>query len=443
LSVRGFTINWQEFFQEGSYQRIVLPTYPFQRQKYWFSNKVSSLSSPSNSKLAEESIDILEQHQSLPSITDLFYETQWEVKSINKEEIDISSGWWLIFSDDQGIGKKLGQQLQGLGYKCVFIYPNLQTQSPFKQDPYTYFLNPKKPEHFQYLLYQVIENEQKYLKGIVHLWTLDAVVLNELTLDVLQEAEVLSCASILHLTQAIAKQGKEKVGRLWIITQGGVSVDNSPVAPTQSTVWGLGKVIALEYPQLWGGLIDLEPQGQIEDISLLVAQILKNQEENQIAIRQRKTHVPRLVQSPYVPKSVALLHSDGTYLITGGLGGLGLKIASWMVKQGARHLVIIGRHTPSFQAKETLEQLEQLGATINILQVDIAERDSLTSVFQAMPDSLRLKGIIHCAGILDDGILQEQTWERLINVHQTTSAACSARHGRKAARMHMHREIPV
>ena len=114
------------------------------------------------------------------------------------------------------------------------------------------------------------------------------------------------------------------------------------------------------------------------------------------------------------------LRTDGTYLITGGLGGLGLLIAGWMIERGARHLVLFGRHAPSPQARETIHRLTALGATISVAQGDVAVETDVSALLAATAlKTPALRGIVHAAGVLDDGALHRQDWSRF----QTVMAA--------------------
>jgi myxalamid-type polyketide synthase MxaB len=119
------------------------------------------------------------------------------------------------------------------------------------------------------------------------------------------------------------------------------------------------------------------------------------------------------------------IQDDGIYLITGGLGGLGLQIARWLVDKGARHLILVGRSEVSQAARETINQLEQAGARISVVQADISKLDDITRILPLSPSSphplipsppSQLRGIIHAAGVLDDSVLIEQTWERFERV---------------------------
>jgi len=113
----------------------------------------------------------------------------------------------------------------------------------------------------------------------------------------------------------------------------------------------------------------------------------------------------------------ATFRADGTYLITGGLGGLGLQVARRMVERGARHLVLLGRSAPSGKTAETLRALEGAGARVKVVQADVACADAvertLADVAASMPP---LRGVVHAAGVVDDGVLLQQDWTRFARV---------------------------
>ena len=111
------------------------------------------------------------------------------------------------------------------------------------------------------------------------------------------------------------------------------------------------------------------------------------------------------------------IYANATYLITGGLGGLGLVCARWLADQGARHLVLISRSNPSEQVQEKLHEIEKAGVEVCTVQVDISQKVDIEKTLAYVTDNMPpLRGIIHAAGILDDGILLEQTWTRFSTV---------------------------
>ncbi len=123
----------------------------------------------------------------------------------------------------------------------------------------------------------------------------------------------------------------------------------------------------------------------------------------------------------------------GSYLITGGLGALGIQMAQWLIDQGAQQLILTGRRPPSAQVQKTIEQLKENGAQVSVVLGDISQQQQATHLFDQISTLSPLKGVIHAAGILDDGLLSQLTWERFArvmapkisgawNLHQLTQA---------------------
>jgi NAD(P)-dependent dehydrogenase (short-subunit alcohol dehydrogenase family)/acyl carrier protein len=99
------------------------------------------------------------------------------------------------------------------------------------------------------------------------------------------------------------------------------------------------------------------------------------------------------------------------------LGGLGLKAAEWLVTQGARHLVLVGRSGINGDAGETVRKLEGAGAQVVVAQADVSQQDQIAKVIAEMDDTMPpLRGVIHAAGVLDDGLLVQQNWQRFAHV---------------------------
>ncbi|NKB76041.1 MAG: SDR family NAD(P)-dependent oxidoreductase [Gammaproteobacteria bacterium] len=111
------------------------------------------------------------------------------------------------------------------------------------------------------------------------------------------------------------------------------------------------------------------------------------------------------------------VHDDGSYLITGGLGGLGLQVARYLAEQGARHLVLCGRREQDEIDQSSLKEIGELGVSVHYIRTDVSERNDVVSLFEAMSDQFPpLKGIIHAAGFLQDGLIADQDWENFSSV---------------------------
>ena len=133
---------------------------------------------------------------------------------------------------------------------------------------------------------------------------------------------------------------------------------------------------------------------------------------------QQSKHIGKVVVSmPETANNQVLIQAEASYLITGGLGALGLNTAKWMVQQGAKHLVITGRRQPSQKAQETIKELEKFGAQILVLCGDISQQEDVTKILSEIEASLPpLRGVIHAAGVLDDGLVLNMNWEQFKRV---------------------------
>jgi myxalamid-type polyketide synthase MxaB len=116
-------------------------------------------------------------------------------------------------------------------------------------------------------------------------------------------------------------------------------------------------------------------------------------------------------------KSEAGIRADASYLITGGLGSLGLLVARRFASLGAKHLVLMSRGEPSAPAQAALRDIEALGARVVLARGDVASRQDVDRVFGEIDGTLpALRGIVHAAGVIDDGVLTQQRWDRFVRV---------------------------
>ncbi|MBD2252773.1 type I polyketide synthase [Nostoc parmelioides] len=132
---------------------------------------------------------------------------------------------------------------------------------------------------------------------------------------------------------------------------------------------------------------------------------------------QQGKHIGKVVVDWGLGNSLYPLKENCTYLITGGLGGLGLLVAEWLVKMGACHLLLLGRNAPTDDAISKIQELEASGARIAIAQIDVSQTAALSNILTEIENSAYpLAGIIHAAGVLDDGALLQMNWERFQKV---------------------------
>ena len=434
LYVRGVSVNWTNFEQHYCRQRLPqLPTYPFERQRYWadFPTNTSSQNaianllnqsstpkliqqlesggkfSPDELKLLPKLLEALTQQNAQQATTELFknwlYEVEWQPKSrqavaLTKNGGSKTSGNWLIFADGGGVGVALAQLLGDRGHNCTLVYPgdsyNSKTTGMWQIDP-------TNPADFERIYLEALGKDRP-LQGVIYLWSLESELTANLTISSLAQAQTVGVGSLLPLLQALGKvKGSASSSpRLWLVTRGVVPVGTSLPSVAQAAVRGLGKVAALEYPEIFGGMLDLAPEIAENEVTKLLAEIDDSQGEDDLAFRNGQRYVPRLMRKQVPESSAITWRSDGTYLVTGGLGALGLKVAQWMVEQGVRQLVLTGRSRATGQAKESIARMEEAGAKVIVAQADVADREDMVRVFAEIESSMSpLRGVIHAAGV--------------------------------------------
>ncbi|WP_293088029.1 type I polyketide synthase [Moorena sp. SIO3H5] len=326
---------------------------------------------------------------------------------------------WLIFGDRQGVGENLATQMRSRGEICTLVKPGPEYQQVEAEE---FTINPENPEDFPKLISQLVTHSGN-LHGVIQCWSLETPEGN-FTTEELTSASQIGCGSTLSLVQALVKTELSPSPHLWLVTQGAQAVpDDNPVVSgiAQSSLWGMGKTIASEHPELKCVRIDLDPQQTAkEQAKMLMSEILSESREDEVAFRQENRYVARLVPSRHTQKTMdkpLTVRKDATYLIAGGLGGVGLLVAHWLVEKGARHLALIGRSGVKETAKKQLQELEQAGAEVMVAQADISNLESLTKVWSEIEQNMPpLKGVINSAAVVDDTLIESHNWPRFMKV---------------------------
>ncbi|WP_306960322.1 type I polyketide synthase [Streptomyces afghaniensis] len=208
-------------------------------------------------------------------------------------------------------------------------------------------------------------------------------------------------AATVALLQALAD--RPTGARLWCLTRQAVAaVPGDPVRhPVQGTLWGLGRVAALEQPTLWGGTADLPDTIDTRTGGQLAALLTADATEDQLALRPSGAYARRLVPAGE-PTSSQPRRTGGTALVTGGTGALGSRLAHWAVSRGAAHVLLLSRRGPDAPGADTLtEQLTERGARVTVAACDTADRDALAAHLDAVPADQPLTTVIHAAGVSD------------------------------------------
>ncbi len=250
LYMQGAEVDWEGFDTDYSRQRLQLPTYPFERQSYWF-QPLSKASDEDNYKDAlyevewqlqpREQVEIAHQQE---GSSDNF---KYNVTEIEIPPTPLKKGGvytWLIFADSNGISSALANLFEELGQKCLLVYPGEIYETCDKQKLQ---INPAKLADYQRLLQEVP------CEKIIHLWSLDSNSTENTTIDSLHTDQHRNCGSLLYLVQALSLVNKSISPRLCLITQNAQPVEQtSNLSISQSPVIGLGSCSRYRTPRNLG-----------------------------------------------------------------------------------------------------------------------------------------------------------------------------------------------
>ncbi|MEJ0079196.1 MAG: SDR family NAD(P)-dependent oxidoreductase [Alphaproteobacteria bacterium] len=331
---------------------------------------------------------------------------------------------WIILADASGVGTALAGRLEARGHHCHLVY---RADAFAQPGPRTWTANERDAEDFRRLLAQFAAAEALPCEGVVYLWGLDAPPIEGLTHAQLKSTSEMMCRGALGMLHALAEtRSKHPAGRrLWFVTANTQSPEGPAphIDPVQAPLWGLGRTVAIEYPGLWGGLIDLQPSDDVPlDVDPLAAELLHPDGETQIALSaQGQRHVARLTGQSLaeLPARPPTIRADATYLVTGGLGMIGHRVARWLISKGAKHVVLTGRNASPDAAKGLFSPAEANGADIRIIAADIGREDDVRRLIETIRTELPpLRGVVHSAGVLDDGVLAQLDWDRFARLFE-------------------------
>jgi acyl transferase domain-containing protein/thioesterase domain-containing protein/acyl carrier protein len=422
LWMAGVTINWSGFYADEPHYRLPLPTYPFDRQRYW-------IEAQTQGETVKPRSDWL---QKKPDIADWFYIPSWkrtappvyDTKSLTEPSC------WLVFMDECGLGSQLVTRLQQQNQDVITVTVGEQ----FTGDAQRYTLNPHQRNDYDTLLQELLV-QNKIPKTIIHLWTVSPNNETKSGLEWLDKSQDLGFYSLLFLAQALGKQNITDTLKIEVVsTHLHAVTGEEKLCPEKATLLGPCKVIPQEYSNIICRSIDvilpkLENLQEGSLINQILSEIVIKQSDTIIAYRNNNRWVQTfepvcLEQTSEMP----LLREKGVYLITGGLGGIGLVLAEYLAKTIQPKLILTMRS--AFPEKKEWQQwlathsnqdnvsckilkiqsIESLGAEILIISADVANiKQMQAAITQSLKRFNHIHGVIHTAGVSGGGTIQRKT----------------------------------
>jgi NAD(P)-dependent dehydrogenase (short-subunit alcohol dehydrogenase family)/acyl carrier protein len=360
-------------------------------------------------------------------LEDCFYGVEWHPvehvegrdEIVDGRGVDSAVGTWLLFAGADAVGDSLARELRRTGARCVVV-----TSHGRPSDPDHVLVGGSTVDELVAVVRGLAGRDDV---GIVFLLALDVASV-DLNADEHGISQSSACGALVNLTRAMAVTGCR--APLRVVTRGvhRVSETDSAVAIAQAPLWGLGRAIREELPEMWGGLIDLDPtEGVAETARSLARELMAAPPhqivETEVALRGSTRHVARIARQTVAVSDGAGIRPDATYLVTGAFGAIGSQVARWLVGRGARRLILLGRtelparrtwdghdvDSPIGRRVAVVRALEHLGAAVHVDAVDVGDAEAFGAYLDRFDEEgwPPVRGVFHAAAALGGGLIDE------------------------------------
>ncbi|NNE13748.1 MAG: acyltransferase domain-containing protein [Saprospiraceae bacterium] len=422
----GGDINWDTFYKNQNRNRISLPCYPYQRQSYAidFSQSVTA-KSPENFVRIEEGNE--------------WYNIPVWKRTPNNKYLSSSleeQNSWLIFHDKYGLGEALKESLLKMGQQVFEVHPG----EYYRKEEYTKFIiDLGNKDHYSDMFKDLFKDDF-VLNHIVHLTNYSHDTTKELSFSELTKAEQSAFFSPMFIYQSLITKNKLKDLQFSFVANGAFDVIGEKVyAPEKSLGIGPSRVLIQEFPYCRSRFIDVDIQqdanGRMQLAQNIINETTNTSFETLVAFRNHHRWVESYEQLPFVPKEKPKYVDGGVYLITGGLGGIGV-ISAKAIAQEVKATFVLTYYSaipprsewdkyldenPGFSLTrekiEAVRMLEELGSTVIEKQIDVADYEGMKKlVLEVEEDAGKIKGVIHSAGKAGGGIIALRTAEAVQSV---------------------------
>ncbi len=399
LWMAGAKFNWPRFYRYENRRRLSLPTYPFERQRFWINPIAQGQRQPASSH---------SNSNKKADIADWFYLPSW-TPSLTPVAHTQPHHSWMIFADRFGFAETVAERLRRRGRRVIIV----KREEHFNRiNDHDYLIEPGNRSHFGRLLDEL--HDRKLLPGaIIHVWSLTMDGPHASGSFKFEESQVEGFYSLLFLLQALGKYSDEKFD-LSVVSNQVEAIGSERSSPEKVPILGLCRVAPQEFPHVACRLIDLNLQANATEFAAenhvrlaenLVAEADGRSSENVVAYRGGQRFVQSLNPVRIEEGTQSLLRQGGTYLITGGLAGNGFSIARFLARNFKTKLILLSDDGPAenqvtapreLTNKQSADKLESLGARVMTLTADITDKQQLECVWTTAESRFgEINGVIH------------------------------------------------
>ncbi|KYF76786.1 polyketide synthase type I [Sorangium cellulosum] len=408
LWVAGAPVDWTGVQAGRQRRRVALPATPFERKRHWMERRGAAAA-------PERAEPEVERASTAADLDGFFYIPSWKRSPLQPVAPRTDDARWLVFADEEAIGRRILARIEGAGGRVTRVRSGRRFERVAERE---FTLRPDHAEDYAALARELGAGAGQP-ERIVHAFGLGRAAEAKLDPGTFQEAQRRGSMSLLWLARMLA--GQPGGCRLVALASGLHDLTGrEALRPEHAPLLGVCRSIALEYPRVRCRVLDLEADGPDTEAERLVERILdevrSEADEPVVAYRGLHRWVPAVepVALKAADGSPSLLRARGVYLITGGLGGVGLQVADYLARTARARLILAGRSAPSEEQRRQLAALEQAGAEVLTVRADVADAAAMrAAVGEALSRFGALHGVIHAAGVATGGLIDRLTADAL------------------------------
>ncbi|WP_066022305.1 MULTISPECIES: type I polyketide synthase [Clostridium] len=352
----------------------------------------------------------------------MLYNVDWIEKNRRDRKIKPKSNEKIIlFGNDESIINNFNEKLNSYGIKPIQV---IEGNEYTEQENDMYSISYTNKKDFCKLLENIVNKYKKENIKLIYINTSSQQSMHNMTLEELMIKEQEECSGLLYLVQSIIELNYISKMSLHVITNNVHALENSDISIYQSTLWGFSEVIRLEHPQLWGGIIDTDYNMLGHNIDEIIKEI-RNGEDKQVVLRDNnKRYVPKLVKGAKNfndKKDLNIsIEDQASYIITGGTGTIGQIYAEYLIEKGAKNIILLCRSEAKDKVLKNINLWKEKGINVIVERADVSNKDDVIEVVGKLKEKgMKIKGVVHTAGTIEDMMIKDQTWDSFKKLFKT------------------------
>ncbi|TVX93376.1 type I polyketide synthase [Paenibacillus agilis] len=354
----------------------------------------------------------------------MLYNVDWIEEARISKDVKVNGNEKVVlFGNDPDVVDRFHESLNRNGVSSIRV---IQADKYVEHEQDLFFMSYTNKNDVKKLIENIGSRFEKEKCKLIYISTTDETKLNRLHAEDLLTTVEKECSGLLYLVQSITELNYSHKMMIKVVTNNVHQVDGAATSTSlyQAPIWGFSEVIRLEHTPLWDGIIDADLHVLEHHMDKIINEIIYG-EDKQVVLRDyHKRYIPRLIRnskSRTSKEDLAIqIDDEAAYVISGGTGTIGQIYADYLIQQGAKNIVLLSRSDASNELLETVSLWSEKGARIIVEKADVSNQADVISVVQKLKkNNMKIKGVVHAAGIIEDKMIKDQTWTSFENVLKT------------------------